>query len=986
MPFRMALAVCACVLGLNVQVRSDGDMGILRVGLYENHPKIYSDEQGGASGFFPILISSIAELEGWQIEFVAGSWQEGLERLASGAIDVMPDVALSPERQRLFDFNEETVLVSWAAVYVRPDISVQSFKDLTGLRVALLRGGIYSEGPSSIRAILNRLELDADYVEFESYRDVFKAISDGRADAGVVNNIFGSAHQDDYAVQLTPILFQPSQLRFAFSKKDPDRSATFIARLDARLKEFKKDPASPYYAAIEQHLYGVSRSAAVVTEDLRAFLSPAEKDWISRHHRIRLGIDPEFYPFVFRDEHGAFKGIGADFVALLNERLGLNMEASPPLSWTDAMEQFQRGELDVLPCVGITKERSEYALFTKAVVEYQRVILTRSDFPFIAGIDDLALLRVGVQASTSHDGYLRENTSITPERYDSLQSALMALSAGKVDAIVGNLASATYWIRRLNLINLKVAAPVGDERYTLHIAVRKDWPELVTILEKGLDLISPEEKQGIRNRWISIDYRPGIEPRVAWRIGLRIAGVVVLVLAAVLLWSYNLKKEIHRRTVVEKQLKFRIGFERLVSETLSRFIAVPPEQVEREIQIALAEMAAFTNATAVCLYQFNADGTVGRTLAGGEIDKLESSGIHPASDPPDAPWLVALKSGRPVVAHARPHTSGNLAPTMAAPPWLGGGSLLEVPHAPDEVRPGFLCLYVDGKGEANGWREEDISLFRLVGQIFSEALRHRDSEMALRRFTDDLEAANRRLQELDRLKSLFIASVSHELRTPLNSIIGFTGVILKGMSGPLNDRQKDQLSRVYQSANHLLALITDIIDISKIEAGHIDVHTQEFVLEEVIREVVESVRPMAQAKGLRIETRAPVGLTVRSDRKRVRQCLLNFLSNAVKYSEKGTITVDAFFEDQRAVVTVTDQGIGISEEDRSKLFSPFVRLDSRLRVPAGGTGLGLYLTRKVVVELLHGEIRVTGNPGGGSVFAFAIPRELDVVTHRREAT
>src|SRR5690606_13044417 len=134
-----------------------------------------------------------------------------------------------------------------------------------------------------------------------------------------------------------------------------------------------------------------------------------------------------------------------------------------------------------------------------------------------------------------------------------------------------------------------------------------------------------------------------------------------------------------------------------------------------------------------------------------------------------------------------------------------------------------------------------------------------------------------------------------------------------------------------------------------------DVHIQEFALDDVIREVVESVRPMAQSKGLRFDVRVPAGLPVRTDRKRIRQCILNFLSNAVKYSESGVIAVEAGIKDGRAVVSVADQGIGISEEDQKRLFSPFVRLDSRLRVQAGGTGLGLYLTRKVVVELLHGE-------------------------------
>ena len=172
------------------------------------------------------------------------------------------------------------------------------------------------------------------------------------------------------------------------------------------------------------------------------------------------------------------------------------------------------------------------------------------------------------------------------------------------------------------------------------------------------------------------------------------------------------------------------------------------------------------------------------------------------------------------------------------------------------------------------------------------------SQMALQLLLEDmkkaqkeLETANERLKELDRLKSMFIASMSHELRTPLNSIIGFTGMTLQGLSGELNDEQKDNLARVYQAAKHLLALITDVIDISKIEAGRIDSFPEEVSLRDIIDEALSTVEPQLKEKRLTMAVDVPADVKLNADRKRLLQCLINLLSNGVKYTEKGGISI-----------------------------------------------------------------------------------------------
>ena len=242
--------------------------------------------------------------------------------------------------------------------------------------------------------------------------------------------------------------------------------------------------------------------------------------------------------------------------------------------------------------------------------------------------------------------------------------------------------------------------------------------------------------------------------------------------------------------------------------------------------------------------------------------------------------------------------------------------------------------------------------------------------------TGELEKANEKLRELDRLKSMFIASMSHELRTPLNSIIGFTGILLQGMAGGINNEQRDQLRRVYGSAKHLLELITDVIDISKIEAGKIEVYVEEFRLDKVIKEAVSSLATQADSKGVGIETAIPHDLILKTDRRRLLQCVLNYLSNAVKFTGKGKITVTARESGGMIEISVEDTGIGIKEEDIPELFNSFVRLDSHLKTITPGTGLGLYLTKKLVNEALGGTVSVESRYGEGSMFALKIPKEL----------
>lgn len=844
----LALLLAACTLRPASQ---PVDGPTVRVGLYQNQPKIFTDATGQPAGFFVDLLAEIAENHGWTLIYVPCTWAECLAQLEAGGIDLMPDVAYSPERAIRYDFHQTPVVDSWSQLYARPGVEVNSFLDLDGLRVALLGGSIQQ---AILEQYLIGFNISAELILRDSLADVFASAQRGEAEVAIANQFFGNYFAETYGLRPTPVVFNLTSLFFATAS---GQNGDLLRVIDQQMAEWVQQSDSVYYASLTR--------------------------WTSRTVREQPSL--LFY-------WGIAIAAGLLMVAL-------------------ALIGLLRRQVAVR-----TRhlERANAAL-RESEQRYQRISSVASDYIFTSRVSPKGEL-VLVWAA----GAFEAITGFTPEEYVAYggwRACLHPDDRAQDDADMARLQ-----------------------------ANQSTTTEVRTFTRSG------------EMRWVRVYAYPETDPASGALIGI-----------------HGAAQDITKRKQAEAESRRR-GEEFAALYDIATDLAAHRELIPL-LQKIVSHTATLFNTPDAIIYLYHPEEDAFE-LAAAQMEMVPIGTRFPAGEGVSG---QVLRTRRPVVVDdytTWPHRRRGI---------VYGGKVRAVAQVP--MLFGEEMIGVLGIGAGDGDRtftQEEVYLLELLATQAASAVYNarmtehiqryaNELEIRVAQRTQDLEEAKRRAESADQLKSAFLATMSHELRTPLNSIIGFTGLLLMGLVGELNPEQEKQLGMVQDSARHLLDLINDVLDISKIEAGQFELNHDPFDMREALRKSVDKVRPLADDKGLALEVQiGPDVDCVMGDQRRVEQILLNLLSNAIKFTQAGQVSLSCDLQGDRLLTQVTDTGMGISPEQLTELFRPFRQLDTSITRQHEGTGLGLAICKRLV-EGMGGSIWVESVPGEGSTFAFTLPVE-----------
>jgi ABC-type amino acid transport substrate-binding protein/nitrogen-specific signal transduction histidine kinase len=1022
------LPVCFLLLLLLVASSAAGE--ILRVGAYQNPPKVFVTPDGRTTGIFPEVLDDIADQHDWDVEYIHGTWEQCLERLHAGAIDLMVDVAVSEERRVRYDFSKEPVLVNWGTAFSRTDITVGSFLDMENRTVAVMRGSIHTEGRRGIKALTAQFGVPCRYLEVDDYHEVLMLLGSKQADVGIVNRLFGTLHGNAYEISPTPIIFNPRILAFA-TPKGAQRGVRLLEKIDQHLAAAKQNPNSVYHKVLAYYLGGGTREwgGEAFRRPGQLNLSSAELRWIEKHPQIRFSVDPGFAPFEFLSKEGNYSGMAADFLHLVTQKTGLKFQLVMHDSWSQSVQAVKNRKIDLLPCIGYGAQRRQFLSYSEPYLRFARVIVTRLDSTVqdLAGLDGL---QVGIQADSSHHAFVRENTTIQPRLYKTFEACLLALSRGEVDATVGNLAVTTHYIQNMALTNVKLAGYAAPEPQSLGFGVRKDWPELTAILNRALQSVTMQQRNAILSKWLPMHRAaPAVidlsqeerewllmHPRI--RVGwdrswapIEFAGpdgapqgISMEYLKAVedvLGVQFDMDRSSDWQTTYDKLKRREIDMGSCLAITPERleyldftdtYLSSPVVFFARQDTPYIRNMSELRDLRVVVVGDYATDEWISRDFP--EIPLTRAATVAEAfkmvnRDEAD----VFVGSVLPGNYYLSKHRHGNIKIVGETPyayklrmavrnDWKLFAGILHktLAYLPEADKTAFYRKWVWVKYE-HGFD------YALLGQIVAAALavilvfvywnrrlttevRHRkQAQAALVDSENALRSSYADLKKLEQLKDNLTHMIVHDMRSPLMTISGVLDLLEQHSSGE-PDTNNLQLARVgVQSATDMAQAL---LDIGKLENGQMPLNQVEIDIKAAAATAIHAMALQARLADVRLVLFGESAMG-EADPDIIHRVLVNLIANALKASpHDAVVEVHTMDGDFQMVVEVRDAGCGIPKAFQKKLFDKFTTVE-RGGHHRTSVGLGLAFC-KLAVEAHGGKIMVKSDQGQGSIFRFHIPK------------
>ncbi|PAA05152.1 transporter substrate-binding domain-containing protein [Pseudomonas fragi] len=662
-----------------------------------------------------------------------------------------------------------------------------------------------------------------------------------------------------------------------------------------------------------------SAGSDILLSDQKLQLTQREARWLLKHPVVKVVVNETMAPLTFFDASGDFRGITADLLEMIRLRTGLRFEIQRANSLDTMTRMISRHETDIISAINPSASRESALSFTRPYLVNSFVLLTAKGDGQPASLEQLAGKKLALTRGNPLTDYLRSQyPQITLVETGDIYRATELLAEEKVQGAVSTLVIANYLLASgLFQDRLQISATIGTQPAMFSLATARDASELSSILNKALLSIAPDELGIINSRWRG--YVPASDSywhnyhRLFYQF---IIGTSLLLLLS-LIWNAYMRRQIRQRKSAERALSDQFEFMRaLVNGTPHPIYVRDREGVLKTCN------DSYLNA-----FSARREEVIGKTVM--QTCDLLSNECEARDYQAD--YLRVMREGTPLVTDR---------------PLRIGEKTLTIYH--------WILPYRDSLGEVQG----------IIGGWIDISERHQ--------LLDELRTAKELADDANRAKSTFLATMSHEIRTPMNAVIGLLELTLKRADHGHLDRPSIEVA--YNSAKDLLELIGDILDIARIESGRLNLSPERVNLHQLAHSVMRIFDGLARQKNLTLDLRfdATDDLPdVLIDPLRLKQILTNLISNAIKFTQQGRVTLEINLlpagtpERTELHLSVKDTGIGISERDQARLFEPFAQAQNSGQLALNGAGLGLVICRSLC-EMMGGTLVLSSQESAGT--------------------
>jgi hemerythrin-like metal-binding protein len=920
----------------------------------------FYDEKGRMEGFSVLFCRWLTRLFGISFHPAIYDWDVLVAGLESGEIDFTGELAATEERRRVYRMTGPIAQRSVKFLTLTGSPPLGEIAETRPLRYAFLEGAVTEE------QMARQEQKPFEPVYTGTFESAYRMLKEGLADAFIVESVAEAvfeAYGDITAEDFFPFIFSPVSL--ATPKEE-------LAPIIAVIQKALDAGALPYL----NRLYNQGRQSYLprrlflrLTGEEQAFI----RDALRANRPILFAAEYDNYPISFYDPQDKnWKGIAFDVLEEIKNLTGLNFAAinQTPVDWTELLRMLETGEVSMITELIRTEDRKGRFLWsdTSYLTDYY-ALLSRSDSETV-NLSEILLSRVGLLAGTAYaEAFLawfpnHANTIM----FTSSVDAFDALERGKIDLLMSRA--------DLLLPGFK-ANYVFKYPYESTFGFNSGEEILSSLVSKALQLIDTEALNELWARWI-FDYEGQVAmARIPWLIGI---SVLMLCLLA-LLFAIFLRRagQGKRLEIMVKERTNELVQQELLLDTVnhvaSLLLASDTERFDQTLQRGMEMLARMVEVDRIYIWKnYIKDGVLYYTQIFEWLDR--SAGLRFATVrtqsayPYDFPyidsipqWEAKFLAGKSVNGPLKDLSAveqNRLSP-------YGIKSILVLPVFLQDKFWGFVSF--DDCRRERYFSADEEEILKSGSLLMANAFMRNETHQKLEQSIKTAEAASR-------AKSDFLANMSHEIRTPMNAIIGMTSI---AKSSPEVERKNYCLDKIEDASVHLLGVINDILDMSKIEANKFELSLAEFDFEKMLRNVenIISFRVIEKEQHLTITIGKNIPRYMIGDDQRLAQVITNLLGNAVKFTPNGgSISLEAcFLKEEEGLCTieirVTDTGIGISQEQQTRVFSSFEQAETSTSRKFGGTGLGLAISKQIV-SLMGGEISIESELGRGSTFSFTV--------------